>query len=70
MNALRLEPNLGNADDVYEQLIAMHDGLSVEDSLRLNARLILLLANHIGDAAILAQAIALARRDRPEKDPG
>ena len=58
---LVLAPNLADADAVYEALIDAHRGLSREGSERLNAKLILLLANHIGDAAVLRQAMALAR---------
>ncbi|WP_027856935.1 DUF2783 domain-containing protein [Marinobacterium jannaschii] len=48
-------------DDLYEALIDSHQGLSDEQSQMLNARLILLLANHIGDLAVLRQALAAAR---------
>ena len=48
-------------DDFYEQLIATHRGLSDEDSRLVNARLVLLLANHIGDLGVLRQALAAAR---------
>ena len=48
-------------DDFYEQLIASHRGLSDEDSRLVNARLVLLLANHIGDLDVLRQALAAAR---------
>jgi hypothetical protein len=58
---LNTDPNLTAPDDFYEQLIALHRGLSESDSARVNARLILLLANHIGDTAVLAQAMAAAR---------
>lgn len=54
--------NLGTAgDDVYAALMAAHDGLSDDDSARLNARLVLLLMNHIGDARVIEAAIAAAR---------
>ena len=48
-------------DQFYEQLIHSHRGLSDEQSRLVNARLILLLANHIGDLAVLQQALAAAR---------
>ncbi len=48
-------------DDVYAALIAAHDGLSADESARLNARLVLMLANHLGDAAIVIEAIERAR---------
>ena len=50
-------------DDFYEALIAAHEGLSDEDSERLNARLILMLANHIGDLNVLNEALQAARED-------
>ena len=48
-------------DDFYEWLIDTHRDLSDEQSRLVNARLILLLANHIGDLAVLQQALAAAR---------
>ena len=56
--------NLGTAgDDAYAALMAAHDGLSDDDSARLNVRLVLLLMNHIGDRAVIEAAIAAARTD-------
>lgn len=49
------------ADDFYEALIDTHRGLSDAESEALNARLILLLANHIGDIAVLREALRVAR---------
>jgi hypothetical protein len=48
-------------DDFYDALIAAHRGLSDAQSELLNARLLLLLANHVGDLDVLREAIALAR---------
>jgi hypothetical protein len=48
-------------DDFYEALIETHHGLTDEESEALNARLILLLANHIGDLRVLRQALQAAR---------
>ena len=48
-------------DDFYEMLIQAHQDLSDEQSRLLNARLVLLLANHIGDLDVIAQALKLAR---------
>ena len=48
-------------DDFYEELIATHQGLSDEQSRLVNARLVLLLANHVGDLNVLRQALAAAR---------
>ncbi|WP_279357946.1 DUF2783 domain-containing protein [Methylobacterium indicum] len=52
----------GGADGVYESLIHAHRGLGDEESAALNARLVLILAHEVGDPAVLAAAIALARR--------
>lgn len=59
---LNLELNIADHDAFYERLIETHDGLSDEASQMLNARLILLLANHIGDGEVLKEALAMARR--------
>jgi len=61
MQGLNTEPNLPAPDDFYEELIGMHRGLTDAQSELVNAKLILLLANHIGDPAILRAAIAAAR---------
>ncbi len=59
---LILTPNLDNADDFYATLLAAHEGLTKEESDALHARLILILANHIGDNKLLEQAIEAARQ--------
>jgi predicted LPLAT superfamily acyltransferase len=61
---LRTELNLAASDDFYQALIDMHEGLTVEESALANAKLVLLLANHIGDLEVLREAIAAARRGR------
>lgn len=58
---LILTPHLSAPDDSYAALIAAHDGLSDAESAALNARLILILMNQIGDHALITQAIDLAR---------
>ena len=55
------EPNLSAPDDFYEALIDAHKELSNEQSHALNARLVLLLANHIGALPVLRQALLAAR---------
>ena len=60
---LDLQPNIDRADDVYQALIDMHKGLTAEESLTVNAKLILLLANHIGDADVVIRAAEIARKD-------
>ena len=59
---LNTEPNLPNPDAFYEALIEMHQDLSVADSQMVNAKLILLLGNQIGDMVVLREAVALARK--------
>ena len=54
--------NLAAPDDFYEALIELHRGLSDAQSALVNAKLVLLLANHIGDPEVLAQAMAAARK--------
>lgn len=54
-------PDYSAGDDFYESLIDAHRDLSEADSASLNAKLILLLANHIGDVEVLQAAIALAK---------
>lgn len=57
---LILTPNIDSADDFYAELLATHDGLSKAESEALNARLVLVLANQIGDRSILSQALSAA----------
>ena len=54
-------PHLSAPDDFYEALIDTHRDLPAEQSHALNARLVLLLANHIGDFGVLKQALIAAR---------
>ena len=61
MNALNTNPNIANAEDFYAELLAAHEGLSKQESDALNSRLILLLANHVGDRRALSEAISAAR---------
>jgi hypothetical protein len=57
--------NLQDADSFYEQLLDAHQGLSPEQSELLNARLILLLANQVGDARVLQECVEAARTFPP-----
>jgi hypothetical protein len=59
--ALNTQPNIARPDDFYQALIEAHAGLSEEQSAALNARLILLLANQVGDLETLKEAIAAAQ---------
>ena len=58
---LNIEPNIAAPDDFYEALINMHRDLTPQQSQLVNAKLILLLANHVGDLAVLREAMAHAR---------
>ncbi|NPU11007.1 DUF2783 domain-containing protein [Bradyrhizobium sp. 83012] len=59
--SLTLTPNISDPDGFYAELIGSQRELSEDDALRMNARLVLLLANHIGDRTVLSEAIRLAR---------
>jgi hypothetical protein len=58
---LNIESNIADPDAFYERLIDAHSGLTDEESQLLNAKLVLLLANHIGDADVLNEALAVGR---------
>ncbi len=60
MTELTLTRNLRDPDGFYSNLMAVHEGLSKPESDALNARLILILANHIGDETVLARALHTA----------
>jgi hypothetical protein len=59
--ALNTAPSAAAGDDLFALIVEAHDALDVEVSRRLDAVLVLLLANHIGSTAILAEALAVAR---------
>jgi hypothetical protein len=59
---MRTTLHFQDADAFYEQLLDAHTGLSPEQSEFLNARLILLLANQVGDARVLAECIEAAKK--------
>lgn len=54
-------PNLREHDEFYEALLAAHEGLEPGQSAALNAKLVLILANHVGDLGVLSEALDLAR---------
>jgi Protein of unknown function (DUF2783) len=58
---LNTAPNISAPDDFYEALIEMHRDLAPQQSHALNASLILLLCNHIGDLRVLREAMRSAR---------
>ncbi len=59
---LNTEPNIARPDDFYQDLIDLHRDLTDEQSRQVNARLILLLANHIGDREVLREAMKAAAK--------
>jgi Protein of unknown function (DUF2783) len=59
---LNTDPNIADPDGFYEALVEIHRDLTPEHSRLVNAKLILLLANHIGDLTVLRQAMAKARQ--------
>jgi len=61
MTKLHAESRIGDPDAFYAELIELHRGLSDQQARLLDARLILLLANEIGDLDLLRQAMATAR---------
>ena len=62
MSQLNVEPNLTSADEFYEALIDAHRDLTLEQSHLMNAKLVLLLANHIGDLDVLKDAMKRAKQ--------
>jgi hypothetical protein len=56
--------NIRDPDGAYAMLLTAHEGLTDEESFALNARLVLILANHVGELRVLAEAIKLARETK------
>lgn len=67
MPTLTTKANIARPDDVYDLLLRAHDGLSKAHSDALNARLMLILMNHIGDETVLRDAIALAQSSSSDR---
>jgi len=63
---MKTQLNFQDADAFYEQLLDAHEELSTEQSAMLNARLILLLANQVGDAKVLKDCVEAARTLPPQ----
>ena len=59
---LNTAPTISDPDGFYADLLNAHEGLSDDNSIAFNARLILILANHIGDRAVLTEALAAAAK--------
>ena len=66
MSHLNLKANIAQPDEFYALLLGAHEGLTKAESDAYNARLILLLANHIGDLDVLREALKAAVR-RPSR---
>lgn len=60
MSDLNLSPNIEDPDGFYDELLRAHEGLDKAQSDALNARLILILCNHVGDRGVLRAALAAA----------
>jgi hypothetical protein len=70
MTSLTTTSNIPDPDGFYAELIGIHDSLDDDASASLNARLILLLANHIGDRSVLTEALnAALSTHHPETRP-
>ncbi len=65
MATLNTHPNVPRPDDIYELLVDLHRDCSERQSLRLDAKLIMLLVNHIGDPQVIREAVQLARSSHP-----
>ena len=63
---LATQSNFANPDAAYRRIVEAHRGLSDEQSATLDAALVLILANHIGDIGVLDDAIAFAKRRLPD----
>jgi len=61
MTHLNLVPNISEPDEFYAALLQAHEDCGKTESDAINARLILLLANHIGDMDVLREALAIAK---------
>jgi hypothetical protein len=59
-DGLRKQDLGSEGDALYAELVALHDGLEAEQSARLNARLVLLLMNKVGDPAAIRAAFSAA----------
>lgn len=65
MAKLQTAPRIADPDGLYEAIIEAHRDLDEPDARKLDAKLILLLANHIGDAEVVHEALAIARASGP-----
>ncbi len=74
MSKLITAPNIVEPDGFYSELLSLHEGCEPAESDAINARLVLILANHIGDRAVLSEAFEVAAnagrsmRAQPQRD--
>ncbi len=66
MASLTLSANLKEHDDVYQAIMDMHRGMTDDQSEKATAKLVLLLANHIGDPQVILEATAIVRANTLE----
>lgn len=66
MTSLITDTNLADPDDFYASLIEAHRDLTTQQSHAMNAALVLLLSNHIGDINVIRQALSQARQATSE----
>ena len=62
MKELEINPNIETPDDVYEAILKAHEGMNEKESYEYNARLILVLANQIGEKKLIFKAIEAAKK--------
>ena len=62
-NKLRTDLGVASPDDFYARLIELHEGLSSGESHKINAKVILMLANHIGDTDVLYEVLDYVGKD-------
>lgn len=61
--SLRTELGVADPDDFYARLIELHQGLTTEQSHKVNAKVILMLANHVGDTDVLYEVLDYVEKD-------
>jgi hypothetical protein len=66
--SMQIASSIGDADGIYQRLIDLHQGRTEAESMRLNARLILLLINQVGDSQTVLEAIARAGAEPAKKE--
>lgn len=62
MAELIVAPNLSDPDGFYSELLSLHEGRSEAESAAINAKIVLVLANHVGDRDVLRAAFAAVAR--------